>query len=419
MKQFKGFSHFRELDGMIQKLEDHVYSQKKKQKPVIDFEKNENLKGLEHLDVLYQAIIQQRAIRLTYQSFKARQPNNFDFHPYLLKEFRNRWYLLGARKKDEPVLTLALDRILEISPADTYFFARDDFDPEKHFKNVIGVTVEENQEPVKIVLYVSHKHANYVITKPLHSSQKVIERDSHGITIELQVQHNFELEKEILGLGEGVMVVAPERLKRHITSRLNEAIDLYNTALNEKGMALILKKLENKGYAVANNLFTKKSLRQMGSVLFKAGVIDGQEKVEKRIDLTADLTLSSLILNRNIEKIMNLVAENVQTKEVMFHRGIADELFEWRQCGDDSGLSLVFFLEHARISSFPLQLIPGSHRKHLSPEEQALIIDNTVPTEITLSAGGAIFINSLLIRRFPEELRNRMVKFFEVRFGRN
>ena len=107
MKQFKGFSHFRELDGMIQKLEDHVYSQKKKQKPVIDFEKNENLKGLEFLDVLYQSIIQQRAIKLTYQSFKARQASSFNFHPYLLKEFRNRWFILGIRKKNEPILTLA------------------------------------------------------------------------------------------------------------------------------------------------------------------------------------------------------------------------------------------------------------------------------------------------------------------------
>ena len=85
MKQFKGFSHFRELDSMVQKLEDHVYSQKKHQKPVIDFEKNEDLKGLEHLEALYQAIIRQRAISITYQSFKARQASTFNFHPYLLK----------------------------------------------------------------------------------------------------------------------------------------------------------------------------------------------------------------------------------------------------------------------------------------------------------------------------------------------
>jgi predicted DNA-binding transcriptional regulator YafY len=227
MKQFKGFSHFRELDEMVQKLEDHVYSQKKQQKPVIDFEKNEELKGLEHLEVLYQAIIQQKPVNLTYQSFKARRASSFVFHPYLLKEFRNRWFLIGIRKEDEPILTLALDRILAIDNSDEAFFAKDDFDAETYFKDVIGVTVNPNQEPERVVLLINHKHAQYVITKPLHSSQEIVKKDSEGITIELRVQHNFELEKEILGLGDGVTVLAPNRLKRSIKARLSKASNLY------------------------------------------------------------------------------------------------------------------------------------------------------------------------------------------------
>jgi len=230
MKQFKGFSHFRELDGMIQKLEDHVYSQKKNRKPVIDFEKNENLKGLEHLDVLYQSIIQPRAIKLTYQSFRARQASSFDFHPYLLKEFRNRWYLIGIKKRNDPVLTLALDRILDIHPTTTSYVLKEDFNPGEYFKDAIGVTVNPGMNPERVVLYVTQKHAQYVITKPFHSSQKVIEKDGRGITIELNLQLNYELEKEILGMGEGVMVLAPERLKRKITARLKQAINQYNVS---------------------------------------------------------------------------------------------------------------------------------------------------------------------------------------------
>ena len=60
LKQFKGFSHFRELSGMIQKLEDKIHSEKTRQAPVVDIERNENLKGLEHLDTLYQAILQKQ-----------------------------------------------------------------------------------------------------------------------------------------------------------------------------------------------------------------------------------------------------------------------------------------------------------------------------------------------------------------------
>jgi low affinity Fe/Cu permease len=81
LKQFKGFSHFRELDSMVQKLEDHIYSQKVNRKPVIDFEKNEDLKGIEFLEKLYQAIIRKNVIEITYQSFTARQANTFSYSP--------------------------------------------------------------------------------------------------------------------------------------------------------------------------------------------------------------------------------------------------------------------------------------------------------------------------------------------------
>ena len=75
LKQFKGFSHFEQLNEVVQKLEDHVYSTGKKKSSVIDFEKNDSLKGLSYLDILYQSIVQKKAIQITYQSFTAREPN--------------------------------------------------------------------------------------------------------------------------------------------------------------------------------------------------------------------------------------------------------------------------------------------------------------------------------------------------------
>ena len=47
LRQFKGFSYFTEMSDIINRLEDHVASARMKTTPVIDFEKNESLKGLE------------------------------------------------------------------------------------------------------------------------------------------------------------------------------------------------------------------------------------------------------------------------------------------------------------------------------------------------------------------------------------
>jgi predicted DNA-binding transcriptional regulator YafY len=416
MKQFKGFSHFRELDGMIQKLEDHVHSHKKKKRPVIDFEKNENLKGLEFLDVLYQAIIQQRAVKLTYQSFKARQANVFDFHPYLLKEFRNRWFVLGIRNKKEPIMTLALDRILDVHPSEVTYMLRDDFDPKAYFKDIIGVTVEESQKPQKVVLNVSHRHANYVITKPLHSSQKVISRDNYGVNIELEVQHNFELEKEILGMGEDIMVIAPESLKRRIISRMNEALDLYNTTLTEKSFGSIQKKLENKGFAVVNNLYAKKALRQIDANLLQTRMVDQQEKVKILVDLKVYPKLKVSLINVNIEKIMGQVSGALEIKEVIFYKYLPEEFFSWKQMDEEAVFSVLFFLEHPRMSYFPLKLLPGSHHKKLDPVDLKLITENISPSEINLYPGAGILFKPLLIKCFHEDLKDKKVRCIEMKF---
>jgi len=174
LKQFKGFSHFEELSTMVQKLEDHIYSQKTNRKAIIDFEKNENLKGLLFLDKIYQYILKKEPILITYKSFKARKPDTFDFHPFLLKEFRNRWFVLGIKNKKRIIINLALDRIVDLSKSDKIYIDMPDFDAASFYRHVIGVTVSPTLLPEKVVLFIPHKHAPYVLTKPLHHSQKVV-----------------------------------------------------------------------------------------------------------------------------------------------------------------------------------------------------------------------------------------------------
>ena len=87
LSQFKDFSLFSELNGVIQKLEDKIYRESESKAPIIHMEKNEDLRGLEHLDILYQAILKKVVLKLTYRSFKARSAKEFNFYGYILKEF--------------------------------------------------------------------------------------------------------------------------------------------------------------------------------------------------------------------------------------------------------------------------------------------------------------------------------------------
>ena len=228
LKQFKDFSLFSELGGIIQRLEDKVYTEKTHQSAVIHLDKNEKLKGLEHLDVLYQAIIKKIVLRITYQSFKAREASEVIFHPFILKEFNNRWFLVGKTSSKKPVITFALDRINSIDYDTTIPYLNENFNGDDYYKNTIGVTVLNEEHIQDIVLKVDKSNAPYVITKPFHHSQKVIEKLSNGsIVIRLFVHINFELERLILGFGETIEVVQPRLLRKRINKKLQKAAEIY------------------------------------------------------------------------------------------------------------------------------------------------------------------------------------------------
>ncbi len=227
MKQFSNFRHFAQLGGMLQKMEDHIHAQQTQTKPVIQFEKNDNLKGLEYLDPLYQAIVKKQALLICYQSFKARRANTFDFHPQLLKEFRNRWFLVGKREKRKAVLFLALDRIISLEPSEVLYDPLKDFDAGLFFKDAIGVSITAGMKPINVRLKVSPLQTPYVKTKPLHHSQTILEEDTNGMEIGLHVVHNFELEKAILAFGDHIRVIAPAGLRRQIYKRLSRIARMY------------------------------------------------------------------------------------------------------------------------------------------------------------------------------------------------
>jgi predicted DNA-binding transcriptional regulator YafY len=231
LKQFKGFSHFSELNDVVQKLENHVYTNAQKSFSIIDFEKNDNLKGLSFLDELYQSVVQKKAVKLTYQSFRARQEQSFVFHVWWLKEFKNRWFAVGVRDSKKQILNLALDRILSTQILDIEeYIVNESLSPDEYYRHTYGVSVSENLRPILIKIFVTRQHAPYVLTKPIHHSQKLVEEREDGIVIELKVQHNFEIEKEILGFGEGMTVLEPKKLREALKKRIKNALNQYEMA---------------------------------------------------------------------------------------------------------------------------------------------------------------------------------------------
>ncbi|NCD69364.1 helix-turn-helix transcriptional regulator [Mucilaginibacter agri] len=234
LKQFKGFNHFTDLNEMVSKLEDKIYSQKTHNTPVIDFEKNDNLKGLEWIEVIRKAIVAKKTICITYQSFKARDASTFCFSGYLLKEYRNRWFVLGqAHKRSSPLLTLALDRIQAVEEYTDDYRANKQIDLTTYYENVIGVTKTINQRDNEVIFWADKDTAPYIITKPLHPTQKLLKEEEDGKIFSIRVVLNFELERELLGFGARIKVLGPRILVKQIKVNLNKALNNYKPLTNE------------------------------------------------------------------------------------------------------------------------------------------------------------------------------------------
>lgn len=228
LRQFSGFQYFVEMESLLTKLDDQLLQREQQQESIIQFESNPELKGLQYLRPLYQAITDKQVVELEYQSFKAQKSQRFFFSPYLLKEFRNRWFVIGRRSDEEKLSIRALDRIKDLRKRQDLDYAPHQGAPfSEYYSDLIGVTKQEQQDPVRVVLFFSPIIAPYLHTKPLHSSQEVLREDERGCILSIRVVHNLELEREVLGFGRHVKVLAPADLQRRIREHLHCALQQY------------------------------------------------------------------------------------------------------------------------------------------------------------------------------------------------
>ena len=234
LQQFKGFQHFQEAGEMINRLEAKIRSEEENKPSVIDFEKNNLLKGIDWLDQLYHSILDKTTLEIEYQSFKARTSSPIVFFPYLLKEYRNRWFVLGMHKKTKELMTLALDRIqgIQLLPAEK-FLENKNFVPSDYYKDIVGVTKNFADKPTEIQFLVNFDNAPYLRTKPIHSSQKEIGKQKEGILFQIEVIPNFELEREFLSYGEALKLIAPNSLVRIFKRHAKKIHALYFPGYSE------------------------------------------------------------------------------------------------------------------------------------------------------------------------------------------
>jgi predicted DNA-binding transcriptional regulator YafY len=232
-QRIKGSPGLNQVGGMFEKL-GKVVSQLREKKsksqlsyPVVAFEKIPYYKGIEYFDPLYKAIMKQHPVQIAYKRFDRERAVVHVVHPYLLKEYKFRWYLLGYSEKRRGKLIFALDRIENLAVNKTTAFKPyKGIDIQKYFNHTIGVTI--NSSGVKEVkLWFSPSQGNYIKTQHLHETQEIIIDDQYGLVVTLNLVPNYELMQMLLGFGPEVKVLEPVTLHEEMKELLRRSLALY------------------------------------------------------------------------------------------------------------------------------------------------------------------------------------------------
>ena len=223
LASFRGMPQFDWMADIINKLK-KKYKVKGSEKTVISFDSNIDLVGIDLFRELFSFIVKEQPVKLTYQPYEQAE-DPCVFHPYFLKQYNNRWYLLGYNEKYKDISIYAIDRIKYVEPCDKDIqFIPDSIigDPMDYFYDIIGITIPKEAKIEKVVLRFSPKRFRYVVSKPLHNSQT---HNHAEHTVTLKIMPNRELTQTILSFGKDVEILEPQHLREEIASIYKEAFE--------------------------------------------------------------------------------------------------------------------------------------------------------------------------------------------------
>ncbi|HEY8405158.1 MAG TPA: WYL domain-containing protein [Flavobacteriales bacterium] len=231
LEQFKDVPIFKQYESAIEKIINRVNISPNPADSALDnfiqFEKSTVSKGNEYLGPLLEYIRSRKSIRVVYRKFTDDKTKEYELHPYLLKEYHNRWYLIAKEQQSGKIRTFGLERIESLELGEKKFTMDKNFNPDTFFKYSIGIT-ERAEKPEQIVLSFEPVAGKFLKTQPIHPSQKVLKETAKEIQIGLNVLITQELINLILSYGPNVQVLKPMKLKNEIVALLKQTLSSYS-----------------------------------------------------------------------------------------------------------------------------------------------------------------------------------------------
>jgi predicted DNA-binding transcriptional regulator YafY len=202
---------------------------KQDRRKVIQTDSQINHKGFEHFEFFLHSIVEKIPVCFIHYSYSKRCFNSIIAHPVLLKEFQNRWYLVGYSEQHKCLRTFGLDRICSPLMMRTAFHDTPDEITDKYFSDIYGVYPLPGAKKQKIKFIASPLISEYIKANPIHTSQSIEKvKDSGHILFELTLIPSQELLNYFTQFSASINVVAPEFLYKNLCEAIRKANIFYS-----------------------------------------------------------------------------------------------------------------------------------------------------------------------------------------------
>jgi len=166
-------------------------------------------KGLEHFDLFYSACKESIPLSFIHFSYQKREFKHICLHPFLIKEFENRWYLIGYSESHRGIRTFGIDRISEPELIKKDFISSDTQTVIDYLHDIYGVYPIPSQKKTTITIHASQMATHYLNAYPLHRSQQLTKRNNGDSVITFELIPSVELAQYVLSQGKHLKVISP------------------------------------------------------------------------------------------------------------------------------------------------------------------------------------------------------------------
>lgn len=212
-RMLESFDVFNALD-ITERLSDYIHFETRRPQ------------GTENLHSLLHAVKNNNVIAFNYCKYWDGESSIRTIEPYGLKEFKNRWYVIGNDLKDDIVKSFALDRLTELEVTKEVFGINGNFNINARYQNSFGIMSPNQDLPETVLLSVSPVQGKYLKSMPLHATQSVVSESEYETVLSLEIYITYDFIMELLSMGSNLKVLQPQSL-------IDQLKEIYSNALKQ------------------------------------------------------------------------------------------------------------------------------------------------------------------------------------------